>query len=60
MIDLGDRVLCLGRMKGTGASSGAAFDTEVAYLFTVSAGRIVREQDFRSHEEALEAAGLQD
>jgi ketosteroid isomerase-like protein len=60
IVDLGDRVLLLGRIKGTGATSGAAFDTEIAYLITISAGRMIREQDFRSHEQALEAAGLRE
>jgi ketosteroid isomerase-like protein len=58
VIDLGDRVLVLAQMTGTGASSGAAFASEVAYLVTISAGRLIREQDFRSHAQALEAAGL--
>jgi ketosteroid isomerase-like protein len=58
IIDCGDRVLLLARMRGSGLSSGAAFDSEVAYLLTISGGRLIREQDFRSHEEALEAAGL--
>jgi hypothetical protein len=50
----------LGRMRGTGRGSGAAFDSEVAYLLTLSGGRVVRERLFRSHEEALEAAGLRE
>jgi ketosteroid isomerase-like protein len=56
--DLGDRVLVLARMVGSGASSGASFDREVAYLLTVSNGLAIREQVFLSHGEALEAAGL--
>ena len=60
VIDLGDHVLVLGRVKGSGLSSGATFGNEEAYLFTISAGRIIREQDFRSHEQALEAAGLRE
>ena len=59
VIDCGNRILLLGRMKGSGRSSGAAFDgQEGAYLLTISGGRLVREQNFRSHREALEAAGL--
>ncbi len=58
IIDLGDRVLLLGRMRGVGRGSGAAFDSEVAYLITLSGGRMIREQVLRSHNEALEAAGL--
>jgi ketosteroid isomerase-like protein len=58
IIDLGDHLLLLGRMRGTGRGSGAAFDSEVVYVLTLSRGRVVRERLFRSHEEALEAAGL--
>ena len=60
IIDAGDRLLLLGRMRGTGRGSGASFDSEIAYLLTLSGGRIIREQVFRSHAEALEAAGLRD
>lgn len=61
LIDLGDdRVLTIGRMKGSGLSSGAPFDTEWANLVTISAGLVVRDQVFRSHREALEAAGLRE
>jgi hypothetical protein len=58
LIDCGGRFLLLTHMKGSGQASGAAFEGEAAYLFTISAGELVREQDFRSHEEALEAVGL--
>ena len=58
VIDLGDRALIVARMVGSGASSGASFDREVAYLLTVSDGLAIREQVFLSHREALEAAGL--
>jgi ketosteroid isomerase-like protein len=58
IIDAGDCVLVVGRVKGSGLSSGAAFDSEWANLLTISAGRVIREQVFLSHGEALEAAGL--
>jgi ketosteroid isomerase-like protein len=58
LIDLGDRLLLVGRVKGSGLTSGAAFDNEWANLLIVSAGRVIREQPFFSHEEALEAVGL--
>jgi ketosteroid isomerase-like protein len=58
VLDLEDRVLILGRMVGTGAGSGAAFDHEWADLVTFAKGRIIREQVFFSRAEALEAAGL--
>jgi hypothetical protein len=60
VIDCGDRILLLVRMKGSGLASQAAFDTDVAYLLTISGGRPIREQLFRSHDQALKAAGLSD
>jgi len=56
--DLGDRVFLIGHMKGTGVSSGASFDNEWAVLFAISSGRVVREEVFLDHAEALAAAGL--
>jgi ketosteroid isomerase-like protein len=58
VIDTGDQIILLGRMMGTGLGSGANFESEVAYVVTLSGGRLVREQPFRSHTEAREAAGL--
>ncbi|MEK6328737.1 MAG: nuclear transport factor 2 family protein [Actinomycetota bacterium] len=58
VIDLDSRVLVVGRMKGSGLSSGPTFDNNWAVLLTVSAGRVIREQVFIDHGEALEAAGL--
>ena len=58
VIDLGDRFLVLGHMTGSGTASGAVFEGEIAYLWTQSGGQLRREQSFRSHQEALDAAGL--
>jgi ketosteroid isomerase-like protein len=60
LIDLGDRVLVIGRVRGTGISSGAPFDSEWANLLTLSAGRVIHERVFMAHHEALEVAGLAD
>jgi SnoaL-like domain len=57
MLDLGDRVLFVGRVKGSGISSGAGFESDWAVLLTISAGRVIREQPFFDRREALEAAG---
>jgi ketosteroid isomerase-like protein len=54
----GDRVLVLGRTKGSGLSSRVPAETESAWVFTVSAGKVIREDIFLDHGEALEAAGL--
>ena len=58
LIDAGDRALVIGRMKGSGSSSGLAVDNDWADLFWFSAGRVIREQPFLDRAEALEAAGL--
>jgi ketosteroid isomerase-like protein len=59
LLDPGDgRILMIGRMKGSGASSGAAFDRDWAVLLTVSAGLVTREQVFFDRAQAFEAAGL--
>jgi ketosteroid isomerase-like protein len=59
LADLGDgRVVVIGRQKGSGLSSGAAFDTDWAVLITLSAGLVSREQFFFDRAEALAAAGL--
>ena len=60
VIDLGDRLLLLGWMRGTGVGSGAEFESELAYLIQIERHRLHRERFFRSHAEALEAAGLSD
>lgn len=58
-IDFGDRVLVLGHIRGSGLSSGAGIENEWANLLTVAAaGRVVRDQLFMDHGEALEAVGL--
>ncbi len=58
LIDLGNRVLLIGRMIGSGSSSGAAFDNDWADLFTISGGQVVCEQVIFDRSKALEAAGL--
>jgi ketosteroid isomerase-like protein len=58
LVDLGDRGLLLGRIKGSGLGSGAPFDREWAVLYDVSQGQLIREQIFLSHTAALLAAGL--
>jgi ketosteroid isomerase-like protein len=58
LIDLGNRMLILGRLTGSGKHSGVEFDTKVAYLFDVSGGLAINEQMFMDHAAALRAAGL--
>lgn len=58
LIDLGDRLLMLGRMRGTGEASGIAVDTEIALLMTLKDGRVIREEHYMEPAKALEAVGL--
>jgi ketosteroid isomerase-like protein len=56
--DLGESVLALGEMEGTGQTTRLDLTGELAHLVTYRGGKIVKIRDFRSHAEALEAAGL--
>jgi ketosteroid isomerase-like protein len=56
--DLGESVLALGEMKISGQTSRLELTSEIALLCTFRYGRIVTGQDFMSHAEGLEAAGL--
>src|SRR5438270_11089479 len=58
--DLGDRFLVIGRIRSDGLNSGATLDSDYADLFTLSAGRVIREQTYFNRAEALQAAGLRD
>jgi ketosteroid isomerase-like protein len=58
LIDLGDRVVVGGYMRGSGLSSGAAVDTYWAAVFMLSGGRVRHELAFLDRGEALRAAGL--
>jgi ketosteroid isomerase-like protein len=53
-----DRVMVVGRIKGSGLTSGAAVDHDWAIIFTLSGGRAIREQVFLDRGEAFAAAGL--
>ena len=58
LIDIGDRLMSIGRMRFKGLSSGVPVDTEWVAMVTTLDGRVIREQIFLDHAEALEAAGL--
>jgi ketosteroid isomerase-like protein len=61
LIDLGDRLLLLASMTARGRGSGVSISQNVAILQTVdSAGKIIREQRFFDHSEALKAVGLEE
>jgi hypothetical protein len=58
VLDLGDRLLNLGLWHIRGRASGVPLDQELAQLVTLRAGLVIRDQNFNSWEEGLQAAGL--
>jgi ketosteroid isomerase-like protein len=60
ILDLGDRLLCLGRASARGHTSGAEIEFEYCQLIELAGGIVERERDFTKSEEALGAAGLEE
>jgi ketosteroid isomerase-like protein len=58
LIDLGARLVVVTRMKGTGLSSGATSEVDCVFIYTISAGRVVREQVYFNRADAFKAVGL--
>ena len=58
--DLGDSVLALGELTGSGRTTGLNLSAEIAQLAAFREGKILSFRDFGSHAEALEAAGLRE
>jgi ketosteroid isomerase-like protein len=56
--DLGDSVLVLAHIDLTARTTGLEFTEEIGSLMTFRGGKVITSQDFLSHAEALEAAGL--
>ena len=56
--DLGDRLLVFGAIHIRGRGSTVETDIPVAGIFTFEQGKLVRWEDFRDRDRALEAAGL--
>ena len=56
--DLGESVLVLGHIDLTARTTGLEFTEEVGSLMTFRGGKVIRSQDFLSHAEALETAGV--
>ena len=57
-IDLEDRMVVLGEMGGREPRTGVPIDTEFGTLDTYRGARLVRQQVFLSHADAVRAAGL--
>jgi ketosteroid isomerase-like protein len=57
-LDAGDHVVVVGRLRVTGAGSGAVTESHRAWVLTLRDGRIIRQLTFAEETEALEAIGL--
>ena len=53
-----DRVVVAHYERGSGKGSGVPFERRWAVVYTLSAGQLVRIDQFATREQALEAAGL--
>jgi ketosteroid isomerase-like protein len=61
LIDFGDRFLVVGQLIGRGRGSGVSIGQNIAILVTLNrAGRVIREQRYFDHAEALKAVGLEE
>jgi ketosteroid isomerase-like protein len=58
LIDLGDRFVLLADMPMRAQASGVALAQTYAGVSTMKDGRVIRQDDFLNHAEALEAVGL--
>ena len=58
LVDLGDRLLGLGKFSACGRASGVDVDLEYAQLIMLGNGSGFHEQDFVNWGQALAAAGL--
>ena len=58
-VDAGDQVVVVARLMGRGKGSGVDVEREWAYVWTVSAGKVVRMDGYASRAEALKAVGLE-
>jgi ketosteroid isomerase-like protein len=57
VIEAGEEIVALNRLRGRGKESGATVDAEVGVIFDCDHG-IIRRMVFCDRQEALEAAGL--
>jgi uncharacterized protein len=58
LIDSGDKVLAAGWQRGRGKGSGVEVSEEIFSVWTLRAGKAIRQRMFRDRLQALEAAGL--
>ena len=59
-IDAGDRIVVVGRARGTARGSGMELDQSVFFLWTARNGKLASIEAFRDRGEALETVGLRE
>jgi ketosteroid isomerase-like protein len=60
VLDLGDRTIGVVRMSGHGAGSGVPVSQVVFQAYSFRNGLVVKQEDFGTLDEALEAVGLRE
>jgi hypothetical protein len=60
LLDAGDRVVSLFRLRAVGAGSGAAVERRDGIMWTFRDDKLFRVDYFNDQDEALEAVGLRD
>jgi ketosteroid isomerase-like protein len=58
VVDSGDAVVALGRVRGRGRGAGIEVARPHGQIWTFRDGKVIRMRWFHSHAETLEAAGL--
>ena len=60
LLDLGDHLISVTRMEGHGSGSGVPVTRHLFQVFTLRRGLVVKQEDFGTRSEALEAVGLRE
>lgn len=60
LLDLGNRLLSVTRMRGHGSGSGVPITQLLFQVFTLHHGLVVKQEDFGTRAEAFEAVGLRE
>ena len=60
LIDLGDRIVLLGATPGRAQASGIPVTANLATVWVLNHGRVIRLEAYWDHDEALAAVGLQE
>ncbi len=58
LIDMGEQLVVLADAPMRAQLSGVPLTEEFAYVTTLKDGRVIRQQEFHDHAEALDAVGL--